>query len=481
MAYPFKTAKPEQGRPGFDSVSLAMVTDPTHATQCSLRMKLYDSAARTTLVDTSDTAVSSSGSVRERLVCVISGGLSGDTTYYPTLEYEEVASSGTWVEITDVTDDVTITTQPGPANNEFRLAVGTDPHVGLPSLDGTGDATAVQLRTRYDNCVSAMAAFAPHLVLFGGDQMPNTARYFTEQESLDWWDLYHVANAPLNDICPSVWIRGNHDDVDGFAEDDGGYTPTVTNSRLLYALNPSASDSAEQYGIFSNGIANCVFTETISQSDYNIKELDEERDLSSTQLALVLSTISNNTKPWLIWANHDCLGVGYYGWMGGQKRIQASEQSETIHNALVAHMAANTDIVGIIVLSGHTHRFEHNIRDGIHYINAGTMSRTFRNQHNDALMVTTGHFVDTDGTWPVSMRWQSVNEEMGFVRMTLTNEWGEIEFVRTTQEDGWDSDPQADNTVIHRAIPTGTVIGNNARFFAGKTGESSKFWVGRGW
>jgi hypothetical protein len=182
MAFPFLTAKPAQGRPATDSVSLSMVTDPAHATTASMRLTLYSDSGRTNSVGT-DSATASGGSVQERLVCSV-GSLSANTVYYPTIEYEEVAGSGTWVEAADVTSDVTCLTQPG-ASDIFRFAFMTDPHCGLDQINETTVAAA-QLRTRFGHCRDAVAAFAPHLVLRGGDETPSTARDYTEQESWDW-------------------------------------------------------------------------------------------------------------------------------------------------------------------------------------------------------------------------------------------------------------------------------------------------------
>jgi len=449
MAWPFRQTKICCGLPASTSLAFWMTTLATHATACSLRVTLYADAARTQAVG-SATAVSSAGNVRERLVCTISG-LTPDSEYFPRLEYEEVAGSGTWVESAAATSGCGYITSPTLAG-VLRTLWYSDAHLTEARIDPNAQvgSTAWGFRERHRNFLASTAKQRFHLA-WGGSDLPFDGSY----------DVLNLGilefERTLRDKCPVATDWGNWEFIQdqdgpfppGMAPPEGweAYFAEAEASYLAHNLNSPAASARENYGKLVLGSTTILWAEVWSASGLLTGQGEEfNAQLEAAQMTFLLAEIAACATPNLVIKIHTALinttvTASVYARAGGTRVIQAGTQSETLHNALLAKLP---NLRFAAVIRGHDHRAEHTIQDGVHYLQVPSTTAPFN--YTAQQLVDFGYWADTDGTLPAVTQFEAPIR--GYVRVNLSAIGVEIEFVQTTTAEG--SPPvTADDTVVH--------------------------------
>lgn len=429
MANPFLTAKPMACLPVNQGISLTMCTDPAHASACGMRFSIdrVDEAGPPTAY--TDRVSSSGASVQERLVATVTG-LTKDAQYDLDIQYEEVSGSGTWVALSD---PVTIWTFPSTAGT-LELAFLADPHHTQATIIDSEDTRTV----RSTNALTYLAASKRHLLIRMGDESFGTSGS-TQSELTTWAIAWRGHMETAHDAMPDVGVLGNHELRDGTASTDDSRHETMN---LQFMANTSNDSAKENYGTIENDLATIIFAEAYTESGFPNASTSTECALGTTQLTHITDAIAANTKAWLIICLHNLAITSKYWRCGGETVAMYGSDMRTIHEAIIAHRAANASLVGAIVVYGHDHNFMHETIDGVHYLQVGSTATPIT--YTDADQQLYGYRL-ADGT--LNPRCGFFDEDsLGVMTMALSATEGTVQFVRTTDTDG----STADSTVLHK-------------------------------
>lgn len=455
MAFPFLTTKPMRCLLGTTTLTYSVTTDPAHATDCDFRITVYSDAGKTVQVGQNANG-SSAGLVQERLAAHITG-LTAGTTYYIKAEYDELKGAGAWVEITGMPS---VRTAPA-ATGTGTICITSDPHLDTTDID-TDSAKAL----RYDNAVTVLTADAPDLWISGGDE--HLAPHADAAAATDYGTKRRNRYATAHMTTPFILMRGNWEHVDG----SGDAADLVHRNGLLqFFFNPNSDDLLEGYGKTNVGPAKVIYVEPYTQSGFPITPPlgDYDAQVSATQLTFVTDEIASNDKRWLILHCHQALVNRDYR-VGNGNVLQDGSQANTIHAALVAHLAANPGR-GALVIRGHDHVFGHDIIDGIHYVQVGSPSAFFA---LSTFAEDVGYWLDADGTLPSSTKFLQIFP--GYMRIVAAPHYLRGEFIRTTTVH---TGTTADDTLMYAFTIPG--VGNHGEHWAGTSGVSTTHWLGLNW
>lgn len=446
MAYPFLTPKPIIGRPISGGVSMALTTDPAHATAVGLRLRLYTNEARTVATGSGGGTTSSGGSVKEQLVCEITS-LPADTRVYPKMEYEEVAGSGTWVEIAAVSADPGFYTRPA-ASGTAKIVFSTDEHV-------TVDEVATPENSRYirqANAATAIAAQKFHLHVGLGDHnvdltpaAPDPAQFADQDEC----DQYGIDFRALNDDAfsagPYAFVNGNHEEDDGSGT---GMAALIESMHNNFFLNPVDEDADGRMWKIDMGPVLLLGFEPYTESGFaNFSDPPagdvtdpEDWDIPAAAKTMIADELAATTCPFVLLCPHQILGgATAYGSGGGEKIDIFGTYMHTLLGVIRTARAANANIKQVVIFYGHDHAGHHAVVGDVHVCQVPSTTTKFSARVTAAM----GYLNAAGG--PATNSSFANDEFNGIVRVSVSPTSCTIEWVRTTAAD----DATAADEVVH--------------------------------
>lgn len=430
MAYPFLTPKPIIGRPISGGVSMAMTTDPAHATACAIRLRLYTNSGRTVATGSGGDAQSSGGSVQERLVCAITD-LPADTLVYPKMEYEEVAGSGTWVEIAAVTAMPGLYSPPA-ASGTAHIVFSADDHMTAAILADTNHERYI----RAQNAATAVAAQKFHLHVNLGDKNlgPLNLQFATQADADAWALAYLACNAAAIERGPLAIVNGNHEEIDGSGTGMDALMQSVHDDFFLNPVGEDATGNRWKIAIGPvlllgiEGYTQCGFSDFTDPASSDVPT-PEDWDIPADTKTMIATELAATTLPFAMLNMHQTWGGAWaYGSAGGTKIDRVGTYMHTLLGVVQNALATNASLKAVIILMGHDHAAHHATVGSIHVVQVPSATN-----HFGRITEANGYRNASGG--PAENVSLAQNFD-GIVRVTATPTLCTLQFVRTTEADG---------------------------------------------
>ena len=227
------------------------------------------------------------------------------------------------------------------ANYTFRTA----PEAGKPARFGFAADTRADSNgptTNHNICAGNLAAMNPKMIIYGGDIAYGSGYH---QWTKDWFGAGVSNQVALNSSVPFVNAPGNHEGWNR-KESDGGAPHKNTRA---FTESPSGTDGEGGEGYFS-----------FDYGDVHILVLNNEIDDSpgSAQWLFAENDLMNSTAKFKIVASH---------------KPAISYGSHNSDGSMDAMATALFEPYGVnFVMAGHNHYYQHNERNGIHYMVVGS-------------------------------------------------------------------------------------------------------------